>query len=490
MAKKATVIGAGIGGLASAALLAKDGWNVTVLEKNSQVGGRARIWEEKGFRFDMGPSWYLMPEVFERFFESFGKKREDFYKLHKLDPSYKVYFSPNDALEMSSDLEKTLKVFESFEEGGAERLRKYLNQARYKYEVAMREFLYRNYSTIFDFFNRRLMTEGLRLNIFSRLDRFVRAYFTDRRARQLLEYAMVFLGTSPVAAPALYSIMAHVDMNLGVFYPEGGLAGVGQAIARLAESVGVEIRLDHEVKRIDTEGGKAKRVFTEHGLFESDIVVVNADYAHSETQLLAPRYQSFPSSYWSRKVFAPSMFILYIGLKRKLKDLEHHNLYFASDWEKHFDKIFKNPDWPEKPCFYISCIAKTDKAAAPPGGENVFVLVPVAPGLDDNDSQRESYADHVISHVEEITGENLHEDVALKRIYSHRDFSADYNAYRGTALGLSHTLLQTAVFRPSIKSRRAQNLYYVGQYTHPGVGVPMVIISAQVAANLINGEHR
>lgn len=485
MEKKVIVIGGGIGGLAASALLAKEGFDVTVLEKNSTVGGRARIWEKDGFRFDMGPSWYLMPEVFEHFFALFGKKREDYYSLKRLDPAYRVFFEAGDGVDVFSDMEKAAALFESFENGGAEKLRRYVDQSRYKYEVAMRGFLYKNYTSVFDFFNRRMLIEGSRLNVFGSLDRMVSRLFKDRRARQLLEYAMVFLGTSPQKAPGLYSIMSHVDLNLGVFYPHGGLSAVAGSLQQLAESLGVKIHTGEPAERIVTSGGRAQAVVTSNETLSADLVVANADYAHVETRLLDDSARSKSASYWNRRVWAPSMFLLYLGLNRRLHKLTHHNLYFSENWNEHFDTIFKHPGWPQKPCFYVSCISKSDDNAAPADGENVFVLVPVAPGLQDTDEQRQSYADHVISHVEEVSGESIRSAIAVQRIYSQRDFIDDYNAYRGTALGLSHTLGQTAVFRPPPQSRRVKNLYYTGQYTHPGVGVPMVLISAQVAAGLI-----
>lgn len=487
MIKKAVVIGGGFGGLAASALLARRGHQVTLLEKNGQIGGRARSWESHGFRFDMGPSWYLMPEVFERFFRLFGEKREDYYDLVRLDPAYRVFFGSGEVVDVSSEREKAMALFDRFEKGGGERLGRYLDQAKYKYDVAVGEFLYRNYATLFDFFNRRIMVDGMRLNIFQRLDRFVGRYFEDRRARQILEYAMVFLGTSPVKAPALYSIMSHMDLDLGVYYPHGGLAAVARAIGRLAEQQGVDIRTDHPVERLEVTGGEVKAAVSRGERFPADAVLVNADYAFADSRLLERRYRSFSPAYWSRRIWAPSMFLLYIGTSRSLESMDHHNLYLAPDWHAHFRTIFDEPAWPEKPCFYVSCISKSDPDSVPGGGENVFVLVPVAPGLDDSDERRESYAEHILSHVEAVTGQTIRDSIVVRRIYSHRDFTGDYNAFRGTALGLAHTLMQTAVFRPPLKSRKVRNLYYAGQYTHPGVGVPMVLIAAQVAAELVGG---
>jgi phytoene desaturase len=488
LSKNAIVVGGGLGGLASAALLGKAGWRVTVLEKNDTTGGRARLWSEKGYQFDMGPSWYLMPEVFEKFFALFGRRREEYYPLQALDPYYRVFFAPGEPVDIGPDLGKVKELFDRFEPGGGERLQRYVDRAKYKYDVAMAEFLYKEYASIFDFLNLRMLVQGSRLNVFGRLDKSVRRYFTDRRARQILEYAMVFLGTDPSQAPALYSIMSHVDLNLGVHYPSGGLQTVSAALTRLAQEQGAEILPQRTVRKIVVEGGAARRVVTDSGEYPADAVVVNADYAFAEMQLLEEAYRTYPRRYWERRVLAPSFFVMYLGVRKRLASMVHHNLYFSESWERHFDAIFREPSWPERPCFYVSCISKTDPGAAPPGSENVFVLVPVAPGLDDSDEQREGYGEAVLEHVEEVTGETLRPALEVRRIYSHRDFQRDYNAYKGTALGLAHTLNQTAVFRPQFRSRKVRGLYYTGQYTHPGVGVPMVLIAAQVVAGIVGGD--
>ncbi len=485
------IVGGGVGGLAAAALLARDGHKVTLLEKNSQTGGRARLWVQGGYRFDMGPSWYLMPEVFEHFFSQFSTKRENYYALRELDPYYRVFFSPDEAVDIGKDPQGILALFDRLEPGGAARLQAYLAAARTKYQVAMKEFLYKNYTSPFHFFNRRLLIQAARLGIVGRLDRYVGRFFKDRRARQILEYHMVFLGTSPREAPSLYSILSHVDMSLGVHYPEGGLAAVAAAIRRLAEQQGAAILENRPVLRIDSAGGRARRVVTEDGeSFEAEAVVVNADYAYAETSLLAGTDCSLPERYWRRRVLAPSMFILYLGLNRTLPALAHHNLYLAPDWDRHFAAVFRVPEWPQRPCFYASCVTRTDPRTAPPGHENLFLLVPVAPGLQDGSDARERYADRLLAHVERMTGSSIEPAVELRRVYSQRDFAGDYNAYRGTALGLAHTLRQTAFFRPPPRSRKLANLYYVGQYTHPGVGVPMVLIAAQLAAGLIREQSR
>ena len=501
--KDAVVIGAGFSGLTLSALLARQGMRVRILEKNGEAGGRARVWSQDGFSFDMGPTWYLMPEVFETFFALFGRRREEFYGLATLDPSYRVFFGSGEVVDVVHDLSANLATFEGFEAGAAARLKVYLADARYKYEIALKDFLYKEYTSMFQFLNRRMMTEGLKLNVFQDLDRYTTRFFKDRRARQLLEYHMVFLGNRPSTAPALYSLMSHADMNLGVFYPtarpgagsgpagaapagKGGLGAVVQALLDLNRSLGVEILMGHEVEHIDVKNGSARSVRVKGaGEFPADLVAVSADYPHAEMSLLDPEHVSYPGRYWERKAIAPSMFLMYLGLGRRPARLAHHTLHFAADWDPHFDAITKRPAWPEKPCFYLCAPSRTDPAAAPPGCEALYVLVPVAAGLPDTPEIRASYRASILDHVEGVIGERIRDAIRVERIFTVNDFASSYNAYKGTALGLAHTLMQTAIFRPRHRSRAASNLWYTGGYTHPGIGVPMAFISSQIVAGEI-----
>jgi phytoene desaturase len=490
MKQHALIIGAGYAGLSSALLLLKEGWKVTILEKNEAPGGRARLWSDKGYAFDMGPSWYLMPEVFETFFRSIGSSVPEAYHLTKLKTHYKVFFEGQEPVSITEDLEKTKALFESFEKGGAARLQKYMDEAQYKYDTAVGEFLYREYKTVFDFLNRKIMTKGLTLGVFQSLDKFVRKFFTDTRARQILEYAMVFLGTSPADAPALYSIMSHVDLKLGVFFPDGGMNGVAQAMAKLVAQRGGTILCDHDVTKLVVEGRRVTEVVTKQGRFTADLVLNCGDYAWSETNLLEPQWQTYKKPYWEKRTFAPSMFLVYLGINRTLPDLEHHNLYFSADWDKHFDTIFHTPSWPENPCFYLSAITKTDPTMAPAGSENLFLLVPVAPGLNDTDAFRSQYLPQVLDHVQKVTGHDLRDGCETLRVFGPRDFEHDYHAWGGTALGLAHTLFQTAIFRPAHRSKKVTNLWYSGQYTHPGVGVPMTLIASDIVVKeIVKATH-
>jgi len=485
---RVVIIGAGFGGLSLAALLAKDGYAVQVLEKNDDVGGRAMVYSDQGHTFDMGPSWYLMPDVFETFFQRLGVDSDSLFSLVRLDPSYRIFFGPGDYLDISADLEANIDLFERVEAGAGEQLRSYLSKAAYEYDVAVNEFLYRNYLTVFDFFNKRTMTEGRKLHVFENLARYTKRYFASERLRKVLSYSMVFLGGSPSNTPALYSILSHVDFNLGVWYPMGGMGVVVQALRKIAEDNGAQVLTGQEVTAISVQGGKAVGVYAGEEFFPADVVVANADYPHVELSLLPRHSRSYSERYWRTRTLAPSAFMLYLGFNRRLPGLEHHSLSFEYDWEEHFNSIFAKPNWPSRPSYYLACPSKTDPSVAPPGGETVVMLVPVASGLEDSDEVRERFTEQMLDYLEHLVGEELRSSITVCTPFSQRDFRATFNAYQGTALGLSHTLMQTAVFRPRHRSRRVSNLFYSGQYTHPGIGMPMTLIASTLVHEVICKE--
>ena len=501
--RSAIVIGAGFAGLAGACLLARNGWNVTIIDRNGQPGGRARVWESCGYRFDMGPSWYLMPEVFEHFFQSLGEERKNYYELVRLDPAYRIYFEDEEAIDIPADPKEVRQLFARFQTNGDKILDQFLQDARYKYETAMQHFLYRDYNKIGTLSDVSLFLKALRLKGFRSMNSHIQSCFKDHRLQKILLYAMVFLGSSPENTPAIYSLMSHVDLSLGVWFPKGGMGSVVEGFVSLTRKLGVRMLMNQEVRHIVTRNNIAEGIKCtsnistaipgendankpENLIFhKADVILNTADYHWSETQLLAPEQQSYSSRYWSRRIVAPSMLLAYLGINRKIPELAHHNLYFSRDWNAHFHTIFHQPGWPENPCWYISNVGQTTSSMSPEGKENIFLLVPLAPNLEDTEKQREKYFQETLQHVKKHTGLNLSDSLEIKRIFSHQDFISNYNSFQGSALGLSHSLFQTAMFRPRRRNRKIPNLYYAGQYTHPGVGVPMVIISSHLAAKAI-----
>lgn len=490
MNKKVVVIGAGIGGLGTAGLFAKKGYEVTVLEKNENLGGRANIFESDGYRFDMGPSWYLAPDLFEHFFSLMGERIEDHMDLVRLSPSYRIFFSKDPKpLDIHSDIAVDSATFEEIEPGSAEQLRAYLKQSEYQYEVATQHFMYKNYDTVFDFFNRRVMTEGQKLSVFSKMHAFVSRFFKTRKLQQVMEYTMVFLGTSPYEAPALYNLMSHMDFNQGVFYPQGGFYELIKALARIAEKNGANLRTNSPVAEVVVENGVTKGVMLESKEFvEADIVISNADIQFTETRLLGEKWRTHSNKYWNKRVMAPSAFIMYLGVKEKLPNLIHHNLLFSDDWRKNFDDIYKDPRLPEEPSLYVCAPSVTDPSVAPEGRENLFVLVPIASDLQISDHEKDAYSEKVLARMEqEMNLPGLRKKIEYKRIYTVDNFAADYNAFKGTALGLAHTIWQTAIFRPNNRSKKVKNLFYVGAGTNPGIGTQICLISAELVYKRVHG---
>ncbi|MDB5111330.1 MAG: phytoene dehydrogenase [Mucilaginibacter sp.] len=480
--KHIVVIGSGFAGLSAACVLAKEGFKVTVLEKNDQAGGRARVWEKDGFRFDMGPSWYWMPDVFENFFALFGKKPGDYYELKRLDPGYRIYYSQDELLDIPADLSKLEALFENIEPGSSAGLRKFLNQAAYKYKVGMGEYVFRPSHSITEFIDLNLIKKSLSIQLLTSMSKHVRQYFKDPRLIKLLEFPVLFLGATPQNTPAMYSLMNHADLVLGTWYPMGGMNEIIKAMVKLAEELKVDIRLNTAVTKIEVSHKQVSIIKTTQGDVKADFVIAGADYEHVDQHLLDEPHRNYSERYWNSRTMSPSSLLFYIGTNKKIKSIQHHNLFFDEDFQQHAEEIYTRPEWPAKPLFYVACASKTDRTIAPENGENLFFLIPVAPGLEDNETIREQYFELMLHRFEKITGEKIRDSIVVKRSYALNDFKADYNSFKGNAYGLANTLAQTAFFKPAMKARHINNLLYTGQLTVPGPGVPPALISGQIAA--------
>lgn len=483
--KKVGVIGSGFSGLAAAACLAKAGFEVTVLEKNNELGGRARKFETQGFTFDMGPSWYWMPEVFEQFFNLFDKKSSDFYELVRLDPSYEVLFGKDDKVALPADFESLKNVFESIETGSSVKLKEFLADAEYKYKVGMSEFVWKPGHSIMEFADIRVVMSLFRLQMLSSISSQIDRLFKSEKIRNILKFPVLFLGATPENTPALYSLMNYADLKLGTWYPLGGMFKVIDAFVEIAENQGVKFIRNAEVKSISVKDNLAHIVNTENNSYTFDYVVASADYHHVEQKLLPEAYRNYSESYWQKRTMAPSSLLFYLGLDIKLENVKHHNLFFDRDFAQHAHEIYTEPSWPSEPLFYMCVPSVTDASLAPEGNENVFILMPLAPGIEDNDILREKYFDIICKRLEDVTGINIKPNIIYKKSYCVNDFVSDYNAFRGNAYGLANTLKQTAFLKPKLRNKFLSNLYYTGQLTSPGPGVPPSIISGQVVASEI-----
>ncbi|MDI9877543.1 phytoene desaturase family protein [Flectobacillus rivi] len=488
--KKVIVIGAGFSGLAAATGLADKGYDVTILEKNSMAGGRARVFEAEGFTFDMGPSWYWMPDIFDNYFAKFNKKTSDYYDLVRLDPSYAVILEGNETIALPAGVDKLEALFEEMESGSGAKFREFLRQAEYKYEVGINKFVWKPSRSISEFVSVKLLYDVVRLDVFQSFAKHIRKFFTDDKILKLMEFPILFLGATPENTPAMYSLMNYAEMQLGTWYPMGGMHKIVQGMVALAEEKGVKILYNQEVEKVVINNGIAKQVITNQGTFDADAVVASADYHHVEDKILGQNYRNYDEEYWDKRVMAPSSLLFYLGVNKRIPKLLHHNLFFDEDFSLHAHEIYTEPKWPSKPLFYASAPSVTDSSVAPEGCENIFLLIPVAPDLEDTDEMREKYYDILMERLEKYCGTSIRDAVVYKRSYAHHDFKQDYHAFKGNAYGLANTLMQTALLKPTLKNKKIQNFYYTGQLTVPGPGVPPSLISGLLVANELDKEMR
>ncbi len=479
---KVSIIGSGFAGLSAACFVAKDGHNVTVFEKNETIGGRARAFSANGFTFDMGPSWYWMPDTFEQFFAHFNKKPSDYYNLVQLDPGFQMVFGPNDALSIPKDKDELYQSFETIEKGSADKLRKFLAEAEYKYTVGMKQMAYKPSFSWLEYATPEVIASAARLQMFSSVSSHVRKYFKDERLIALMEFPALFLGAIARQIPALYSMMNHAALSLGTWYPMGGMVEIIKAMHSLAAELGVQFKTNDPVTGITIKNGSAFGLSTQLSYIHTDGVIASGDYNHIEQQLLPAEFRNYTEAYWQKRTFAPSSLIFYLGVNKKIKKLIHHNLFFDTSLDEHAREIYENPQWPTQPLFYVCCPSKTDPSVAPEGMENLFILMPIAPGLTDTPQIREKYFKLLIKRLEFLCGESIEPHIVYHKNYCINDFVNDYNAYKGNAYGLANTLRQTAVLKPSLKNKKISNLFYAGQLTVPGPGVPPALISGQMAA--------
>ncbi|MEY4893564.1 MAG: hypothetical protein RL751_374 [Bacteroidota bacterium] len=488
MTKKVHVIGSGISSLSTASFLAKAGYEVQIFEKNPTIGGRARQFETQGFVFDMGPSWYWMPDVFEKFYQQFGYTTSDFYELKRLDPSYRVYWPDQTYTNVPAQMPKLEEWFESLEPGSARQLQAFLKDAAYKYKVGMEDLVYKPSLSLIEFFDSRVLGGLFKMHLFSSFSSFIRKYFKHPKILSLLEFPVLFLGAMPNETPALYSLMNYADIQLGTWYPMKGMHEFIKAFARSAQEQGVKIETSANVERILIENGKAIGTMVNGQLHKADIVISGADYAHTDQKLLKEN-ANYSDAYWDKRTMAPSSLLFYVGVNKKLINLEHHNLFFDESLEEHGKTIYKDPSWPEKPLFYMSVPSLTDPSVAPEGSENLFFLIPLAPDLKDDEATREHYFSILIERLKVLTGNDIKDHIVYKRSFCVADFKSDYNAFKGNAYGLANTLLQTAILKPRMQHKKIKNLFYTGQLTVPGPGVPPSIVSGEVVAKHIIAKH-
>jgi len=483
--KNVIVIGSGFAGLSAACFMSKNGYQVTILEKNESAGGRARKFEKEGFLFDMGPSWYWMPDVFERFFAQFGKKVEDYYDLVRLDPSYQVIFNANEKWNIPQSVDDLSKFLETIEKGAGNQLKLFLEEASIKYQVGMKDLVFKPGRSLMEFMSADFFKGLIKLDLFTSHSNHVRKYFKNPQIISLLEFPVLFLGAKPQDTPALYSLMNYADIQLGTWYPMGGMHKIVEGMVSLAKSLGVKIIYNEAVVGFEINDGVIEQVKTGTSKYPCDIVIGGADYHHIDQKILEKPYRNYSEKYWDKRIMAPSSLLFYLGIDKKLKGLQHHNLFFDEDFGQHAIEIYDHPQWPTKPLFYVSCPSVTDTQVAPAGKENLFILIPVAPGIEDTEAIREKYFDIVMERLEKLTDQSIKQHIVYKKSYAHQNFMEDYNSFKGNAYGLANTLSQTSLLKPSIKSKKLSNLYFTGQLTVPGPGVPPSLISGEVVAKEI-----
>ena len=481
---KAQVIGAGLSGLYAACYLSGKGYEVSVYEKNESVGGRSRTFEADGFKFDMGPSWYWMPELIDRLFQDLDEQREDYFRLQRLNPSYRVFWKDTAPTDIPASMEGLKDLFDSFELKGGPKLEKFLADAKVKYEVAAKNFLFQPGLKWKELAKPDVLKYFFQLHLFKSVNREVEGMFRSQKARALLNFPVLFLGEMPNRIPSLYTLMNYADFGLGTWYPEGGMSALAKALEKIAIKNGVQFHFNSPLEGVSVTGKRVDHIQVSGQELSVDNLLISADYHFVEQNILPKEYRSYSEEYWDGRKLAPSCLIYYLGIDEKVPNLLHHNLFFDENLEEHGKQIYSNPSWPDKPLFYVCAPSKTDDSVAPEGKENLFVLIPVAPDLKPEKETKDRFLEVVLQRIEKQCGVDLTDKISYRRDYCVEDFKTDYNAFKGNAYGLANTLKQTANLKPKITSR-IENLMYCGQLTVPGPGVPPALISGQLAATQI-----
>lgn len=482
MKKEIKIIGSGFSSLAASCYLAQQGHSVTIYEKNATIGGRARQLKKEGFTFDIGPTWYWMPDVFERFFADFGKKPSDYYELIKLSPAYQVYFGVKDFVTIADNLPEIITTFESIEKGSGQQLATFMKEAQSNYNIAIKDLVYRPGVSPLELVT--LDTVKKINQFFGNISKDIRRKFKNPKLIQILEFPVLFLGAKPSDTPSFYSFMNFADFGLGTWHPKNGMYSVILAMEKLAKELGVVIKTNSNIQKINVDKGKANSILVNGELVYGDIILSGADYHHSES-LLDEKYRAYSEKYWKNRTFAPSSLLFYVGFDKKIENVEHHTLFFDVDFDIHAQDIYDTPKWPDEPLFYASFPSKSDVNSAPVGKEAGIFLIPLAPGLNDTPELRETYFEKIISRFEKLTQQSVKENIIFMDSFCVNDFIKDYNSYKGNAYGLANTLLQTAFLRPKLKSKKVKNLFFTGQLTVPGPGVPPALISGKLVSELI-----
>lgn len=484
---KVVVVGAGFSGLSSASYLAKAGFDVTILEKNDSIGGRARAFKTHGFTFDMGPSWFWMPDVFESYFNDFGHTTRDFLDLKQLDPSYRIFWK-DDSWDLPAGGENVLNFFESVEPGAGQKLKGFMSEAAVKYQVGMDDFVPKPSLSWTEFLSLDIAKKALKLDLFKPISKHIRSYTNHPKIIKALEFPVLFLGAKPEKTPALYSLMNHADIELGTWYPMGGMHQIINAMEKIALEQGVTIKTNSEVNKISTKGSKAVSVEVGSSNLDFDYLLTSADYHHVDQSLLPESKRNYTERYWDKRKMAPSCLLYYVGVSKKLTGLLHHNLFFDADFTAHNESIYDSHTWPKDPLFYACVPSVTDKSVAPEGKENLFLLIPVSTEIEDTEEVRQNQFNKIIKRLEQKTNQSILPYIEYQRSYARSNFIEDYHALKGNAYGLANTLDQTAVLKPRIKSKHLENHFFAGQLTVPGPGVPPALISGKIAAGLIQNE--